>query len=60
MVGVISGNSVAQHLYSTMQASAAKSSQPSKPTKAAGDESTKRGAEKSREMSKGEIIDTYA
>ena len=59
MVGAINGNSMAQHLYGAMQASAVKNSQP-QPSKATSDEATESSADTAREMSKGKIIDTYA
>lgn len=58
MVGAIN-SSTAQQLYTSMQAPAM-NSQNSKPVKAASEEVTESGSEKKLEMSKGEIIDTYA
>lgn len=59
MIGSVS-SSTAQQLYSTAQTSPTKSNQAAKPAIAASEEATESAAEKRAEMSKGEIIDTYA
>lgn len=50
-------NSTAQQLYSTAHTSPAKTAQAPKP---ANEEASESGAERAKEMGKGEEIDTYA